>query len=153
VSDNERIVSELRAGLEGVTPGPWQVGSWRDMIYSTAGGAWKWICRVKRNEDEATDTNQDVIDAAHIARCDPDTIRLLLDELSRSREAEKRLKEALSLAFETLTPDTHGLNCLDKLRLYAEDAITFGFDQDDAEAAVDVIDAARRILQETGNGS
>ena len=91
-------IEAILAGTKGVTPGPWTVGSWRDYVYSIAGeNKWEPICRVQRNGDEATDDNRDVIDAAHIARLDPQTVSslctALLESMDRVEELEWALKE------------------------------------------------------------
>lgn len=68
--------AEIRAGLEGVTPGPWTA-------HLPEGGAWsvdadhlqETVCRV-----EPWSPEQDEKDAAHIARLDPATVLAFLDE-------------------------------------------------------------------------
>ncbi|TGU44659.1 hypothetical protein EN788_22350 [Mesorhizobium sp. M2D.F.Ca.ET.145.01.1.1] len=104
--DLEKIEAELRAGLEGVTPGPWyQTGapwfrSGDGVLAGSPDGNIAYLIAdcdnfaVPREEyDGPFPLGDQDADAAHIARCDPDTIRLLLDELSRLREAEKRLTD------------------------------------------------------------
>lgn len=99
---SDEKLSEMLAGLEGVTPGPWQIGrlGTEDMphvvdfgpppkspymivrpgspakggyIGHSAGG-------VAHADDDSSPAN-----AAHIARCDPDTIRALILELQSLR--------------------------------------------------------------------
>lgn len=89
-------IEAILAGTKGVTPGPWTVGSWRDYVYSIAGeNKWEPICRVQRNGDEATDDNRDVIDAAHIARLDPQTVSSLCTALLESMDRVEELEWAL----------------------------------------------------------
>jgi len=57
--DTDRLAAEMLAGLEGVTPGPWEC---QPMLLI------------------ASDP-----DAAHIARCDPDSIRALLSERANDK--------------------------------------------------------------------
>jgi hypothetical protein len=127
-------IEAILAGTKGVTPGPWTVGSWRDYVYSIAGeNKWEPICRVQRNGDEATDDNRDVIDAAHIARLDPQTVSTLctalLESMDRVEELEKVL-EPFALVGEVMSqqspedrspwvtaPDTTS---------YASQGLTFG---------------------------
>lgn len=126
--DLEKIEAELRAGLEGVMPGPWGFEDNVNPELLTAGtdedGAYLYVI----------DGDLDVArNRAHIARCDPDTIRLLLDELSRLREAEKRYREAL----ETI--------------LAANDEFRLGMPEEwDGDPLQDACAAARRVLQEGG---
>ncbi len=99
-------IEAILAGTKGVTPGPWTVGSWRDYVYSIAGeNKWEPICRVQRNGDEATDDNQDVIDAAHIARLDPQTVSALCTALLESMdrvEAQGRERKALEASLTNM---------------------------------------------------
>jgi hypothetical protein len=89
-------IEAILAGTKGVTPGPWTVGSWRDYVYSIAGeNKWEPICRVQRNGDEATDDNRDVIDAAHIARLDPQTVSALCTALLESMDRVEELEGVL----------------------------------------------------------
>jgi hypothetical protein len=68
----------LEAGLEGVTPGPWKQGaSQRDQVL-----------RVQTTPLLIAGTI-DAPDAAHIARCDPDTIRELIRGYRLGLEAER----------------------------------------------------------------
>ena len=98
-------IEAILAGTKGVTPGPWTVGSWRDYVYSIAGeNKWEPICRVQRNGDEATDDNRDVIDAAHIARLDPQTVSALctalLESMDRVEELERYARDISKAAVQ-----------------------------------------------------
>lgn len=84
------LIGELRAGLEGVTPGPWSwgmryvcrmVGAHYEKLFQTPNG---------RTVEEGT---QWETDAAHIARCSPDNIRILLDHIDTSEATLASLRE------------------------------------------------------------
>lgn len=111
----DKLAAELLAGLEGVTPGPWKVYdgcSWRRI--GTAHGR-RDDCAVLA-PTTASDGHPDLTcsrgndrdaNLEHIARCDPDSIRALLEERSTDKatisalEAEnKRLREAVEAAYE-----------------------------------------------------
>lgn len=79
----ERL-EEMRRGLEGVTPGPWLADQWGD-----GSGGDSWI--VCSPEIEAVPVKEVVFekDAEHIAACDPDTIRSMIDELLERRSSNK----------------------------------------------------------------
>lgn len=80
------LIEEMRAGLEGVTPGPWfaedvslqpdDVGS-AYIVAANLGGlvgaAHSWPTEIDDNDFERVEAN-----AAHIARCSPENIALLL---------------------------------------------------------------------------
>ncbi|TIV83849.1 MAG: hypothetical protein E5V64_06700 [Mesorhizobium sp.] len=105
IPDVELIAAELRAGLEGVTPGPWKHvcpdrGYCADYIVTENFDAKDG----QRHSDYVAETGNVVgprgnkffeKDAAHIARCSPENIRALLDELARQGEALKLAREAL----------------------------------------------------------
>lgn len=99
MADIERIERELREGLEGVTRGPWLRESAEDdgTIFIVAddlgglvGAALPWPTEAISGGSERVEAN-----AAHMARCDPDTIRALLDELARRAEIIERAKEVI----------------------------------------------------------
>ena len=79
-------IAELRAGLEGVTPGPWKWWtscSWRRLSsehrgYSKDGGV---ICPTVSQSDGHPDIIASQEDMDHIARCSPDKIAALLARL------------------------------------------------------------------------
>jgi len=77
VSDEH--IGVMLAGLEGVTPGPW----------SQAYGAVKSTAHDGEHKVASSDLmwglNRDQKNAAHIARFDPDTMRLILTELQSLR--------------------------------------------------------------------
>lgn len=91
-------IAELEAGCEGVTPGPWHVKDYGPKrmleIYSSdmdAGNDGRPVDRGERICDMADTENESDI-AAHIARCDPQTILALIAawraEKVRADEAE-----------------------------------------------------------------
>ena len=80
-------IAAIRDGCEGVTPGPWSQNS----------GIRTWIMAGKLNVatiPQANDGDWSPTNAAHIARCDPDTIRSITSELLKARaladHAERR---------------------------------------------------------------
>lgn len=97
MTERPDIIDELKSGLEGVTPGPWKVGSWGDNVFSVQGEQWFPIVRLRRNDDPANDDNPDVIDAAYIACCSPDNIAAVLAYIetveARAKAAEAKVAE------------------------------------------------------------
>ena len=91
------IAEKLRAGLEGVTPGPWAVQKWRkeyagsvlkiDFVYvkGTDPNDTTFVSFEESAHDDDFECN-----AAHIANCDPDSIRILLDALKAALAEAKR---------------------------------------------------------------
>ena len=100
ISD-ERL-AEMLAGLEGVTPGPWT---------PTDGGS--VLTKAVWSDDGEGPYGQVLIydegtvsptDAAHIARCDPGTIRAILTELqSRRSEPSEPVAKAWILVLKSGT--------------------------------------------------
>lgn len=91
----EQIAKELRAGMEGVTLGPWKQHLVDDTtVISTRRARTDEICHttpegygIDADVDFHTDTEQCERNAAHIARCSPDHLTILLDEFeARGRE-------------------------------------------------------------------
>lgn len=74
---DERL-AEMLAGLEGVTPGPWYEGDKWVFVAPRSGRSSDALENVLRNEEAQAN-------AAHIARCDPDTIRSLITALQALR--------------------------------------------------------------------
>lgn len=88
--DLTKLRAEWRAGLDGVTPGPWAYvphffsnGDIRRRSICIERSKYDWIDFISEVEGEA--------DAAHIARCSPENIRALLDALDT---AERELDVA-----------------------------------------------------------
>lgn len=93
---NERL-AEILAGLEGVTPGPWfQTGApwFRSGDGVLAGSPDGNIAFLIADTDDFAGGREEYQgfplgdkerDAAHISRCDPDTIRSLIEEVQASR--------------------------------------------------------------------
>jgi hypothetical protein len=81
-------LAEMLAGLEGVTPGTWVASKdkrrWNPNYVESAKAHIADIipCGVNKKDDSEAEAN-----AAHIARCDPDTIRTLIEEVQESRAA------------------------------------------------------------------
>lgn len=74
---NERL-AEMLAGLDGVTSGPWNEGDhW--VFVSPASGV------TSHALENVLGSDKPQANAAHIARCDPDTMRALLIELKAAR--------------------------------------------------------------------
>lgn len=88
---------EMLEGLEGVTPGPWEVGRQGDYgnpdpkawasFTPIHGKGWGAFASIVTKMDMEYDSKQGRKNAAHIARCDPDTIRPLILELQSLRSA------------------------------------------------------------------
>lgn len=74
------LVAELRAGLDGVTPGPWaaQRDKRRMQPWSVVGDGNK-AAVADISQALRGDFAEPAANAQHIARCSPDNIRLLLD--------------------------------------------------------------------------
>ena len=84
---NEKIRKAL---VKGPTPGPWELREGRtDTVENTQGYP---VCTVNYYPDERYDHGTR---AAYIAACDPDTIRVLLDERDALGAENARLREAL----------------------------------------------------------
>lgn len=83
MADIDRIERELRAGLEGVTSGPWGAGHGWVFTDPASGSPREPLRNILRDVPEAEiQANCD-----YIAAVQPENIRLLLDELSRRSEA------------------------------------------------------------------
>jgi len=79
VSDEQ--LAKMLAGLDGVTPGPW---TFDGSIYNDMGAGIRAIPS-DRDIAQLWKSGTVAIDAAHIARCDPDTLRSLIVELQARR--------------------------------------------------------------------
>ena len=83
---DDKQIAAIRDGTDGVTPGPWALSKRSRYKQSIDGGAWSEFCRVVvRMEGNPDDEPAGLSNAAHIARCDPDTIRALATEVLESR--------------------------------------------------------------------
>lgn len=86
MADVEKIAAELRAGLDACTSGPWSVD---DRIVAPGDIGESWAVFESCEDDPpiimCMEWQQEA-NARHIARCHPENIRALLDELSRLRE-------------------------------------------------------------------
>lgn len=137
----ERL-EEMLAGLEGVTPGPWfyhthPLDDWGTIRVGDDGTGCVWRIANVRAGRNVTDEEKDQhrrdetdpygANAAHIARCDPDTMRSILTELLASRQAPEgvRVTEAARLAFYSKAEVTRvgSIRNLDEALLAALSAI------------------------------
>lgn len=108
MAEIDRIIAELREGLEGVTPGPWSnngkfeprgMGPSHVVDFGHPPKAPFMIIHDSKMFGKSgvchSDDQSSVKTASHIARCSPENIRLLLDELSRLRGREEEYRKAL----------------------------------------------------------
>lgn len=82
--DIDTLIADFRAGLDGVTPGPWRVHD----------DPRKWV--TANVPDSAWRVNRDA-DAAHVARCSPENIQALLDEIERLRAEPPKPRDAIAV--------------------------------------------------------
>lgn len=131
---DERL-REMLAGTEGVTPGPWRWDSGdlragnddfiicpQNVMGGDAPKTWAdFLGSYGEHSEDAAQFN-----AAHIAACDPDTIRSVLTELLSLREVSAKMAEALeaALAWIDAVPADTPLPAMP------------GFDRDDVDAAL-----------------
>lgn len=81
------LVERLEAGLEGVTPGPWE--EFRGSIGGYIEGRYEWSSVATAGDVDRENPSEKNANSRHIANCDPDTIRALLSairQLMRERE-------------------------------------------------------------------
>lgn len=110
MGDTAKLIAELRAGLEGVTPGPWRLfvpdrGYCQNLVLTEDPGfapvkdkqPWKHLVA------DCDDCNRGEVNAAHIARCSPDNIRAVLDALAAAEAEVEKLTKALALAILATT--------------------------------------------------
>lgn len=96
-------IAAIRDGTEGATPGPWVLSERSRHNQSIDGGAWFEFCRVVvRMEGDPDDAPAGLANAAHIARCDPDTIHALATEVLESRAEIARLTKERDEAIAAL---------------------------------------------------
>ena len=102
-------VAAIRNGCEGVTPGPWVFAEENAGLMSDHGyvllhgkpgaGGWEQNLFISvgcsYNAAKALGSGAPEANAAHIARCDPDTIRAITSELLEARAEIERMREAL----------------------------------------------------------
>jgi hypothetical protein len=100
VTDIDEIIAEMRAGLEGVTPGDWSTQPHH--IGRDVSNEEFWI---KSNAPILTGVAWHVrpADATHITRCSPANIASLLDEIERLRADNTRLRKDLLEATALVT--------------------------------------------------
>lgn len=105
MADTDRIATEMMAGLDGVTPGPWRPSRFGLQIVSDfPEAAWQSVVELRTiaqtypSTEKEMDSQQAI--ANHLARCDPDSIRALLSE----READKERIKALEKACRNIRP-------------------------------------------------
>lgn len=80
---SSELLNEILAGLDGVTPGPWENIDGTGIIRSEHHDGRHDVAR----SDLMWGLNRSGSNAAHIARCDPDTMRSILTELQQLRAA------------------------------------------------------------------
>jgi hypothetical protein len=87
--DVTKLRAELRAGLDGVTPGPWE---WDGFHYQELWqvGTYTAVFGWDAEQGMSLAYENKEANAAHIARCSPENIRALLDALD---DAERGLTE------------------------------------------------------------
>lgn len=110
-------LAAMRDGCEGATPGPWkmrQVKGYRDdYVFTEHCDYLPTPDDMHRNHVASLDCGKESENAAHIANCDPDTIRVLASELLERRAAEagrqatgddlqRRLREAATCGFNAI---------------------------------------------------
>lgn len=94
MTDIDALLTDMREGLEGVTPGPWMTesveryGEERGCAYIVGeeqqgliGAALSWP-----TEMDSGDFSRTAANARHIARCSPENLRALLDEIDKLRK-------------------------------------------------------------------
>lgn len=95
---NERL-EEMLAGLQGVTPGPWQRHEPEEeetlVITGDEHGETIVVVPWGREITRAHEMGTAHRDADHIARCDPDTMRSILTELLSRRSADGEAVKAV----------------------------------------------------------
>lgn len=111
VSDEH--IGVMLAGLEGVTPGPWDEAA--GLVRAIDGDAAIPIFETrepwKKHRRISTVVKQEWHNRHHVARCDPDTIRSLLMEVQSLRAENERLRadaykdELLKIAADVGEPD------------------------------------------------
>lgn len=99
--DASQIAREMRAGLEGVTPGEWKAAkptsapSLVRAVYYRNG-----LCHTAFLALCECDGQNNGANAAHIAHCSPDRIAILLDAFDAQTREIAELREALRLRKE-----------------------------------------------------
>lgn len=109
-----KLEDELRAGLEGVTPGPWVARSPGDFLGIYAGKIELFAMGLAPAPDwPESETRETLQTAHHIARCSPDNILALLDSISALRtRAETAEKENAALITNCMDLNEAGLEAL-----------------------------------------
>lgn len=100
MTDLTKLRAEMRAGLEGVTPGPW---CYDNYMAKPGDMPERWFGIYEMFEDDPpilTTTNEGNAEtiAKHIARCSPDNIRALLDALDAAEAANHLQDSAVAAA-------------------------------------------------------
>ena len=124
MSDAKALLSEIEAGLEGVTPGPWSVG---DRFITAQDGPISdldyWYVG-HRVDDDPANLDLSVINrnAAHVARCDPDTMRAIIAYVRELEAENTQFREALCLCvlYERFTETGTGKAIIAKARAALE---------------------------------
>ena len=151
--DVEKLRADLRAGLEGVTPGPWRVvqNLGREIVSTRWHPAFKSPLEVVAL-DEALNLGAYVYiereDADHIARCSPDNIAALLDDLATARA--DALEEAESKVEAKLRSIAAELTCWAYYEGDGAESVTDCLMR--AEEALEEVRNAIRALKDSGKG-
>lgn len=102
MTDLAKLRAELRAGLNDVTPGPWQASPQKGRPRH---GVQAQVFRYHADDDtsilavDMTETEAEATaTAAHIARCSPENIRALLDALDAAERERDEARDALATA-------------------------------------------------------
>jgi hypothetical protein len=115
-------IAAIRDGTEGVTPGPW--GVWAERINGDRYAAIAELTEQVQLTDPVGEHlyllnaggkcpattgcgPRSEANAAHIARCDPDTIRALASEVLESRAEIAKMRKALSIWDEAFATGRH----------------------------------------------
>ncbi|RWO57167.1 hypothetical protein [Mesorhizobium sp.] len=115
------LIAELWAGLDGVTPGPWDVMTCNtvraidgDMAIPIFDARMPW----KKHRHTTTAVKQEWHNARHVARCSPDNIRILLDRIATLEEsalkAEAERDRMSGIICDLFQEDKHYDGCLFK---------------------------------------
>lgn len=112
------LIDEMLAGLEGVTPGLWHEGDKWVFVSPRSGRGGDALEDILRNEEGPHNV-------AHIARCDPDTIRALLLELRAYRTAANPLQSVLEMFPEPMTREEIRLENLKQMAKYEGPIVSF----------------------------
>ena len=107
-------ITAMLDGLDGVTPGPWK---WEGSLYERMAASIRSLSQ-DRGLAQLWEHKNAVLDAAHIARCDPDTIRALCELALEGLEAKQEVARLNRYAW--LKPDAYEKAAAERDALRAE---------------------------------